>query len=135
MPKVSSHLPDKPLRILYVADYQSDKLIKTRGIRNNLHTGGSAKIARITKALRLAKCEVTVLASGIVANKSTKLHRGLCRSPSLRIPTSGNARNVSRRSLRVDAAVMSTAESRQAGRDLHRSQPDGITLLGCLLTS
>jgi hypothetical protein len=30
MPKESSHLPDKPLRILYVADYRSDKLIKTR---------------------------------------------------------------------------------------------------------
>ena len=77
MTKESSHLPDKPLRILYVADYQSDKLIKTRGIRNNLHTGGSAKIARITKALRLAKCEVTVLASGIVANRSAKVHHGL----------------------------------------------------------
>lgn len=68
--------PDSPLHVLYIADYQSDRLIKTRGIRNNLHTGGSTKIARITRALGLANCKVTVLASGIVANRSAKVHRG-----------------------------------------------------------
>jgi len=75
MPKEASP-PDRPLRILYIADYQSDKLIKIRGIRDNLHTGGSTKIARITRALRLANCEVTVLASGIVANRSAQVYRG-----------------------------------------------------------
>jgi glycosyltransferase involved in cell wall biosynthesis len=74
MPKGSS--PERPLHVLYIADYQSDKLIKIRGIRNNLHTGGSTKIARITRALGLANCKVTVLASGIVANRSARAHRG-----------------------------------------------------------
>lgn len=65
-----------PLRVLYVADYQGDKLIREREIRSNLHTGGSNKIGRIARGLSLAECEVTVLASGIVANRSLKLHGG-----------------------------------------------------------
>jgi glycosyltransferase involved in cell wall biosynthesis len=76
MPKESSKRPDEPLRVLYVADYQSDKLIKEREIRSNLHTGGSNKIGRITRGLRLAGCEVTVLASGIVANRTFRTHPG-----------------------------------------------------------
>jgi glycosyltransferase involved in cell wall biosynthesis len=76
VPKNYSHRTDVPLRVLYVADYQSERLIRSREIRNNLHTGGSTKIARIARALGIANCQVTVLASGIVANRSAKVHRG-----------------------------------------------------------
>jgi glycosyltransferase involved in cell wall biosynthesis len=102
MPKESSPWSGYPLRVLYVADYQSDKLIKNRGIRSNLHTGGSNKIGRIAGALGLANCEVTVLASGIVANRSAKIHRGFrdevegtgCEviyAPSIDIPVASHA--------------------------------------------
>ena len=58
------------MRILYVADYQSEELIRRRNITMNIHAGGNTKISRIARGLRSRGHAVSILATGIAGRRS-----------------------------------------------------------------
>lgn len=60
------------MRILYIGDYQGPDLVAKRNIGANRHTGGTAKISRIAKALASQSHEVQVVSSGFPGNRSGK---------------------------------------------------------------
>lgn len=64
------------MKILYIADYQSQALILRRHITTNVHDGANTKISRIARGLTARGHSVALVATGITARRTGRWFPG-----------------------------------------------------------